>query len=63
LLDGGHLLFFLIEGVRRRRVSRRVREYASLVGLVLLLLLMGLALKNDIERHWPSSAGQETSAR
>jgi len=62
MLDGGHLLFFLVEGVTRRRISRRVREYASLVGLVLLLLLMGLALKNDIERHWPSP-DQESSAR
>jgi len=60
LLDGGHLLFFLLEAVRRRRVSRRTSEYASWVGLVLLLLLMGLALRNDIERHWPSDS-QETT--
>jgi len=63
LLDGGHLLFFLIEGVSRRRVSRRVRERASLVGLVLLLLLMGLALKNDIERHWPSEVSGDVQTR
>lgn len=53
MLDGGHLLFFLIEGVARRPVSVRVREYASLVGLVLLVLLMVLAFKNDLERQWP----------
>jgi len=53
MLDGGHLLFFFIEAVARRPVSARLREYASLVGLVLLILLMVLAFKNDIERQWP----------
>jgi regulator of sigma E protease len=53
LLDGGHLLFFLIEGVARRPVSPKVRQYASLVGLALLILLMVIAFKNDIERQWP----------
>jgi regulator of sigma E protease len=53
MLDGGHLLFFLIEGVARRPVSVRVREYASLIGLAMLVLLMVLAFKNDLERQWP----------
>jgi regulator of sigma E protease len=52
VLDGGHLFFFLVEGVRRRAVSIRVREIASLVGIVLLVLLMVVAFKNDLERHW-----------
>jgi len=50
ILDGGHFLFFLVEGISRRPVSRRVREHATMVGLFLLLTLMLLALKNDIER-------------
>lgn len=53
MLDGGHLLFFLVEGVARRKVSMKIRQYASLVGLVLLVLLMVLAFKNDIEHLWP----------
>ena len=53
MLDGGHLLFLFFEVVARRPLSRRTREFASLVGLVLILLLMGLAFKNDIERQWP----------
>ncbi|MFW5875521.1 MAG: site-2 protease family protein [Myxococcota bacterium] len=52
LLDGGHLMFFVVEGVMRRPVSLRTRQYASLVGLAVLLLLMALAFKNDLERHW-----------
>ncbi len=53
LLDGGHLLFFLIEAVARRPVAVRVRQYASLVGLLLLIVVMVLAFKNDLERQWP----------
>jgi regulator of sigma E protease len=53
LLDGGHLLFFLIEGVSRRPLAARAREVASLVGFGLLVLLMVLAFKNDLERRWP----------
>ncbi len=53
LLDGGHLMFFLVEAVARRPVSVRVREYAHLAGLAFLLGVMILAFKNDIERQWP----------
>jgi regulator of sigma E protease len=55
MLDGGHLLFFLVESVLRRPISRRRREQAGLVGLVLLLLMMAIAFKNDIERLWPDT--------
>jgi regulator of sigma E protease len=53
MLDGGHLLFFFIELVARRPLSVRVREYASIAGLTLLILLMVFAFKNDVERQWP----------
>ena len=52
MLDGGHLLFFLYEAILRRKPPLRVREVASLIGMVLLVGLMGIALKNDIERKW-----------
>jgi regulator of sigma E protease len=52
VLDGGHLLFIGIEAVKRKPVSLRAREIASLVGLSLLILLMIFAFKNDIERYW-----------
>lgn len=60
LLDGGHLLFFLIEGVTRRPIPGRVRRLASLVGLLVLLALMILALKNDVDRVYPSDTPEET---
>ena len=53
LLDGGHVLFFAVEGFRRRPLSKRAREYASLGGLVVLMVMMLIALQNDLERRWP----------
>ena len=54
LLDGGHLLFFTLETVTRKPVSRKVREYASIAGLSVLILLMIFAFTNDLQRQWPS---------
>ncbi len=50
ILDGGHLFFNLFELVFRRPLSLRTREIAQQIGLILLLLLMGLAFYNDIVR-------------
>jgi regulator of sigma E protease len=58
VLDGGHLFFFVVEWVRRRPLSLRVREVASLVGMSVLFLLMLLAFKNDVERRWDVIVGQ-----
>jgi regulator of sigma E protease len=52
ILDGGHLLFFLFEAARRRPLPLRIREVASLAGMALLMLLMLVAFKNDVERRW-----------
>jgi regulator of sigma E protease len=48
VLDGGHIVTALLEGVTRRRLSLRVREVANWVGLALVLALMAVALTNDI---------------
>lgn len=50
LLDGGHMLFLLVEKIRGRPVSRRVLEYAAYLGLVLLLLLLIVSTTMDISR-------------
>jgi len=50
VLDGGHLLFFLIEAVKGSPVSIKVREVAQQVGLFILILLMILVFYNDITR-------------
>lgn len=52
ILDGGHILFFIIELIIRRPVSTRVREMSQQVGMAMLLMLMVLAFYNDISRLW-----------
>jgi regulator of sigma E protease len=50
LLDGGHLLFFAIEGIRGKPMQLRHRELAMQVGLFLLVVLMAFVILNDISR-------------
>jgi regulator of sigma E protease len=47
-LDGGHILFTLIEGARGRFLRREIYERVSMVGLALVLLLFFVGLSNDI---------------
>jgi regulator of sigma E protease len=46
-LDGGHILFSLIEAVRRRALAREVYERVSVIGFTLILLLLVIASSND----------------
>lgn len=50
VLDGGHLMFFILEGLVGP-ISIRRKEQAQQVGLVFLLMLMGFAISNDIFRE------------
>ena len=50
ILDGGHLLYYLIELVKGSPVSDRTQVAGQYVGLMLLVALMGLAFYNDILR-------------
>jgi regulator of sigma E protease len=50
ILDGGHLLFFLIEGILRKPLGDRQRELAQQAGLILLVGVMIFAFWNDLER-------------
>lgn len=47
-LDGGHLLFLLIEGITRKPVSLKVQERATQAGVYLLLALMVFVVYNDL---------------
>ena len=58
VLDGGHLFFLAAEAVKKRPLSLRVREVASLVGMTVLFGLMLVAFKNDVERRWDVILGQ-----
>jgi regulator of sigma E protease len=50
ILDGGHLLFYLIEIVKGSEVSVKWREIANQVGFVLLIILMIFVFMMDIDR-------------
>jgi regulator of sigma E protease len=50
LLDGGHLMFFLVEAVRGRALNERVQEYAFRIGLAMVGSLMLFATYNDVAR-------------
>ena len=50
VLDGGHLLYYLIELVTGRPVGERVMAAGQYIGLALIAGLMGLAFYNDILR-------------
>ena len=50
ILDGGHLLFFSIEALRRRPLSPQARAMAQQVGLAIILMLTALVFYNDIAR-------------
>ncbi len=49
-LDGGHIAFSIIEGIRGRAVGREVYERVSAIGIALVLLLFFIGLSNDIGR-------------
>ena len=49
-LDGGHIAFSLVEGVRGRAVGREVYERVSVVGIALVLMLYFIGLSNDVGR-------------
>jgi regulator of sigma E protease len=48
MLDGGHLLFYAAEAVRRRPLGPRTQDYGFRIGLTLILLLMLFATWNDL---------------
>jgi regulator of sigma E protease len=49
MLDGGHLLFYTVEAVRRRPVSVKAQDWAFRGGLALLLALMVFTTINDLD--------------
>ena len=50
LLDGGHLMYYLVEIIKGSPVSERAMELGQRVGLALLLVIMAFAFYNDLNR-------------
>lgn len=56
MLDGGHLLLYAIEAIKRGPISFRARQLTTYIGFTLIACLIILAFKNDIERSWDDIA-------
>ena len=48
LLDGGHLMFYAYEWIRKRPLSERKQEIGFKIGFALVMMLMIYATWNDI---------------
>ena len=57
VLDGGHLVYYAIEGVMRRPLSRRMQEIGFQIGVALVLMLMVYVNLNDLLRVWRGWTG------
>ncbi len=51
LLDGGQIVYQLVEAVKGSPLSERAQHFGQQVGIALLVVLMSLAFYNDISRH------------
>ena len=54
ILDGGHMVFLTLEGIRGKPVSERVVVALTYVGFAMVLALMVFVIGLDVERFWPS---------
>ena len=57
VLDGGHILFFLIELIRGKPLGSKKMEVAQQIGAAVLILLMAVVTYNDIQRILPRNIG------
>lgn len=59
LLDGGHLLFYAIEAIRRKPLSEQTQEMGFRIGLAIVLMLMVFTTFNDLPilKGWIFGAG------
>jgi regulator of sigma E protease len=53
ILDGGHMMFLLYEGIRGKPASERMMMTLTYLGLIFILVLMVFVLGLDIRRLWP----------
>lgn len=50
ILDGGHIMFCLIEGIIRRPVPLKIQMIAQRIGFIILIMLMVFAFYSDLEK-------------
>ncbi len=52
ILDGGQLLLYFIEGIKRSPLSLATQEFVQQIGFVVLAMMVGLAFWNDLSGQW-----------
>ncbi len=52
VLDGGHLMFLIVEAIRRKPLSPQLRLRLTQVGMLVVLALIALAVSNDVLRFF-----------
>lgn len=60
ILDGGHFLFILIEGVTRKKIPANIKFKILQAGMLLLFLLMAIVIFNDAARIITGNGNEET---
>jgi regulator of sigma E protease len=62
VLDGGHILFFVIEAIRGKKMKEKTLGNASMAGACFLLLLVAYATYGDIARITKRGAAKTPAA-
>ncbi len=52
MLDGGHLVFYFLEGILGKPISAQTQEWSFRIGLSVILLFMIFVSTNDVGRFW-----------
>ena len=52
VLDGGHAMFLIVEGIRRKPLTPQLRLRLTRVGMLVVMAIMALALSNDVLRFF-----------
>ena len=52
LLDGGHILFLALEGIRKKPLGPDAQEITQQIGLFIILLIFAIVIYNDLIRIW-----------
>ena len=62
LLDGGHAVLYLVEGISRRKLNAKVMQYVNGVGMAVLMSILLFATYSDIMRLVSSRAAKKADA-
>jgi len=52
ILDGGHLLYFVLEAIKGKPLSEKMQEFGLQIGMMLVFTLMAVAIYNDLWRFF-----------